>query len=316
MPQKKKSVERAEATVEVPVIETQEPASVPAEEIIPEAEPAPSSLPVQAEPVVVNLAAQEEKAPVFPQTSAPGQNPFIASYQADVARKKRHMWALVIIVVLIIAAGAGYMYWRSSQLQGQIGDTLTDTSVATIIARIERLAAVPSGEQPTVALIRNADLASAQQDFYRGASSGDILVVYSDRALIYDPRADKIINMSLIERSAPPAASVTPEPSLSPDASPTPKQQPLSVEVRNGTSTTGLAKATCGTIEEADPLFSSCKTGDASKKYMTNVIVDQSKGKNPELISALEKLLGVTAVTSVPKGERESTADVLVIMGK
>ena len=235
-------------------------------------------------------------------------------------------YKLFLGLVLLVLVGVGGWWAFSSQsgddlanLSANAGTKLTDSQVQTIIARVSKFMVLPSDEKPSVAILRGvADLA-AQQPFYRDAKDGDILIIYSNRAIIYDAKANKLVSVSPIQQN-----TATPVPTTvasgSAQLTPTPTGSPLApekvtIEVRNGTSTAGLAGNMASELKK-NTLVTSTKTGDAKGAYTTTVLVDLSGGKKPGAVAALEAYLGVKAVTELPKGEVASTADILIIVGK
>lgn len=85
------------------------------------------------------------------------------------------------------------------------------------------------------------------------------------------------------------------------------------IEVQNGSGVAGVAAKAAKEIT-----FEVKKIGNAkSSDYTATVIYDYSDGKNPNTLKELETLFGVKATTppSVAKNLRQSTADILVIVG-
>jgi hypothetical protein len=236
---------------------------------------------------------------------------------------------IIALAVVVVVVAGGWWAWRS-QSAGSLANLandptakLTDGQVQDLVAQIGKFMVVPSDEKPSVVVLRDTATLAQQQPFYRGAKDGDILVIYSNRAIIYDPKDQKLVNVGPIQRNDAtpvPSSDVTASgsaqatPSASPSASPAAPEK-VTVDVRNGTSTAGLAGTTASELKK-NKWVTIGKTGDAKGAYSKTVLVDLSKGKKPGAIAQLEKLLGVTAVTEVPKGESTSTADVLVIVGK
>lgn len=230
-----------------------------------------------------------------------------------------------ILLVVVVAVG-GWFAWHSGSSSGlaniTVGAKLTDQQVSQIVANVGHFMTVPD-ETPSVSVISDAASLAAQQDFYRGAKDGDVLVVYSSRAIIYDPKADKLVNVGpIVQNTASPAplasgsAAFTPGPvtSLSPSATPgTPEK--VTVDVRNGTSTAGLAGATASTLKK-NSWVTIGTLGDAQGSYSKTVLVDLTHGKKPNAVATLASQLGVTSVIDIPAGEQASTADILVIVGK
>ena len=234
-------------------------------------------------------------------------------------------YKLLLGLVLVVLVGVGGWWAFSSQsgdelanLSATAGTKLTDSQVQAVVARISKFMVVPTDEKPSVVILHDVATLAEQQPFYREAQDGQLLVVYSSRAIIYDPKANKLVAMSaIVQNTATPVptavASGSDQLSPSPTAS-APAPENVSIEVRNGTTTAGLAGKTASDLKK-NSWVTSTKAADAKSTYTTTVLVDLTGGKKPGAVAALQQLFGVTAVTAIPKGEATSTADILVIVG-
>lgn len=238
-----------------------------------------------------------------------------------------HMYKFLLGIVIVVAVAAGgYVVWTSNSgddlanLSANASSKLTDDQVSRIVERIGKFMVLPEDETPTVVVVRDAEN-SQQQAFYKGVKNGDVLVVYSKTAILYDPVNNKLLNVSPLSRSeATPQPSASPDaqasgsPSASPSTTPTAPEK-VTVDVRNGTSTPGLAGSTANELKKFSWVTIGT-LGDAVGSYKATVLVDLSKGTKPGAVAELAKKLGVTAVTELPKGEKSTSADILVIVGK
>lgn len=235
-----------------------------------------------------------------------------------------YKFLIAVIVVVLVGAGGWFAYKSHSgdslaNLSAAADAKLTDEQVRELISRISRFMVVPADEKPSVVIIHDAATLAQQQTFYRDAKDGDILIVYSARAIIYDVKADKLVNVGpIVKNDATPTPIV--DSTASASATITPSATPgipekVTVDVRNGSATAGLAGAMASTLKK-NTWVTIGQVGDAKGSYTKTTIVDLSSGKKPNAVAALEKQLGVTAVTTLPKGEAASTADVLVIVTK
>lgn len=238
----------------------------------------------------------------------------------------RTTYKLFLGLVLLVLVGVGGWWAFNTQssddlsnLSANAGEKLTDSQVQTVIARVSKFMVVPSDEKPSVVVLRNVAELAAQQPFYRDAKDGDVLIVYSSRAIVYDAKANKLVSVSPIQQNtatpvptavASGSAQLTPTPTGTP-----PAPEKVAIEVRNGTSTAGLAGKLASELKK-NAWVTSTKTGDAKNTYKTTMLVDLSGSKKPGAITALEASLGVKSVTEIPKGEVASTADILIIIGK
>ncbi len=64
-----------------------------------------------------------------------------------------------------------------------------------IVAKVRKLFVIPAGVDPTVATIVDVEQLRSRNIFYNKAKNGDHLIVTEDRAILYDPVADKIIDI-------------------------------------------------------------------------------------------------------------------------
>ncbi len=233
---------------------------------------------------------------------------------------------LGLVLVVVVAVGGWWAFTSQSDgglanLSENAGAKLTDAQIQQVVERVGSFMVLPADETPTGVVLRDVATLAQQQSFYKDAKDGDVLLVYSSRAIIYDVQANKLVSVSPITRNdATPVPSVIASGSaeVSPSASVavTPAApEKVTIDVRNGTTTAGLAGSTASDLKK-NSWVTIGKLGDAKGSYKATVLVDLSKGTKPGAVAALEKLLGVTAVSEIPKGEQSSTADILVIVGK
>ena len=231
--------------------------------------------------------------------------------------KALQKFILILIVVGAIAGGGWYFFNKGQQgFTIRPGEKLSDEQVAELIERVGRFLVLPRDEQPSVAAISDAVSLSQRQVFYENAKDGDILIVYSNKAIIYDAEADKLVNVGPIVRTdvAPTTASGS-EPVGSPE--PTPEPVAVTVEVRNGTSTAGLAGAMAAELKENE-LYTRVTPADATGSYTETIIVDLTGGDEGKAatLQLLADDLNAEVVTELPDGERASTHDILIIIGQ
>lgn len=113
---------------------------------------------------------------------------------------------LTIIIVLAIIAVLGFWFFNQQKTPTVIVGTgedaqLSEQQIQDLIRAVRRHIVLPEDEEPLVATIVNIDQLVAEQPFYQGASNGDILMIYGSvaKALIYDPRADRLVNVGPVE---------------------------------------------------------------------------------------------------------------------
>lgn len=230
--------------------------------------------------------------------------------------------------VAVIVAFGGYYAWQSNAGQSGFANLsssskLSDAQVSELVTRVGAFLNLPSDEKPSVSLIKDSASLAAQQSFYKDAKDGDVLMIYSTRAIIYDVKANKLVNVGPIIRNDNPPVDGTPIASASATVTPvgsptpTPKLEAITVDVRNGTGTAGLAGATASTLKK-NTLFTIGVLGDAKGSYTATVVVDLTKAGSTKTatVQELAKTLNAKVVAELPKGELASKADALVIVGK
>lgn len=163
-------------------------------------------------------------------------------------------------------------------------------------------AELPSGTS-TVATVKDVESLRQKDPFFAKAANGDKVIQFDREALLYRPATDKIVRLGPSNDSSIASSTTT-------GTANTATAGKTSVEVRNGTQTAGLA-AKWKTKLNAGTLYFVDKVGNAGKDTYTQAYVVNLTGKD---VSALEKDLGVTAVTTLPAGEAASSADVLIIV--
>ncbi len=234
---------------------------------------------------------------------------------------------LGVVLVVLVAFGGWWAFSSQSgddlaQLSKDPGAKLSDAQVDAVVARISKFMVIPTDERPSVVVLKDTASLAQQQAFYKDAVDGNILVVYSARAIIYDAITNKLVGVSPItQNTATPVPSPDGVASGSAQLTPTPTATPpapekSSIEVRNGTTTGGLAGKTASELKKY-AWVTSAVAGDAkSSTYKATVLVDLTGGKKPGALAALEDHFDIKGVTVIPAGEVKSTSDFLVILGK
>ena len=87
--------------------------------------------------------------------------------------------------------------------QQQGGNQAQNQEVAKqVVEKVRRLFVISADADPTVATIVDVNQLRARNAFYNKAKNGDHLIVTSDRAILYDPVADKIIDVVPVQIQA------------------------------------------------------------------------------------------------------------------
>lgn len=124
--------------------------------------------------------------------------------------------ALLIAIVVVVT-----LYVRSEQDRRKTERELAQVKQATqqsgeerakeVIEKVRRHIDIPTDPQPTVATIVDVERLREASPFYAKADNGDHLVVTQNRAILYDPDRDIIIDVAPV--------TIQPSPSGEPEAS-------------------------------------------------------------------------------------------------
>jgi len=105
----------------------------------------------------------------------------------------------IFMLVFVGALGAGVYFFRFSQINGNVLGKSQSSSAENIVERLGRHILLPS-TAPTVGTVSDIEKLREKSAFFKDAKNGDTVVIYSDRAIIYDGKADRIVNVGLIPK--------------------------------------------------------------------------------------------------------------------
>lgn len=223
--------------------------------------------------------------------------------------KIKFLVIFVIILLVAVAGASSYMFYQAQQkvvelstMKGQ--QALAQKEVDMLLSEVKRHMVLPEKEKPTVATVTDAKSLKKNQPFFEKAENGDKVIVYvgAKKAIIYNPTKDIIVNVGFVavdQGNAQVAGA---------------NAQNITVEVRNGTATSGLGQKVSTSLKNAGMTVQ--KVGDAKKKdYDKTQLVDLGKISDKKIVSSVAQALNATLTEELPEGESTSTADILVIVG-
>jgi hypothetical protein len=94
---------------------------------------------------------------------------------------------------------------KNEQLAGN--EAQNQANAKAVVDKVRKLYDIPVNVEPTVATIVDVEQLRARNPFYNKAKNGDHLIVTQDRAILYDPVANRIIDVVPVQIEAPAAAS-------------------------------------------------------------------------------------------------------------
>lgn len=130
--------------------------------------------------------------------------------------EKKSVIVAFVILSLIAVGGASagiYYYFQYQALSQKAKDPQSE--VKDILAKVGKLIELPTGEEPTVATVQDAERIRTQP-FFTKAQNGYRVILFSNAklAILFDEKANKLINVGAISLST--ASAVPPEPTPTP----------------------------------------------------------------------------------------------------
>lgn len=237
---------------------------------------------------------------------------------SETKEKKQRIHSMVSVFVLLFIIACMFALWSWLSLHQTI-ERKTHTKPAKSIS--EQIA-LPETKSPLVAIgehillpegkpviltIDKSNAMIAGHPFFSSVEPGDIIVLYPNKAIIYDPRADKLKNVGpvYIEDIMEATRSLV-EPELPVSA------VPFTLEVRNGSQVAGRAGDVADTFADDEQISVISATNAANYSYATTLIVNLA---GVDVTSLEEQFVGAEVVDVLPAGERETEADVVIILG-
>lgn len=246
----------------------------------------------------------------------------------------RTAFFVLIIIVVAVTAGAlmigNKVEQRNSQMaddagrgtavqqdQKQAGKPMEKSDITALISRVSQLITVKPGEDPTVATVQDSEMLKASNPvFYKDVENGDRLLVWSDKAVLYSVKQDRLLSVMPIVGEQPTDESATGTSAVNVADNPTSTEgvvENVSLEIRNGTKIAGLARSASETLKSKD--YSVYGIGDAvGKNYAKTLIIKTSDNPSSATIASLQSLLQAE-VLELPAGEVAGKADLLIIIG-
>jgi len=124
--------------------------------------------------------------------------------QPDKSRVPK-LFQRIALLVLFLALGGGFLWSYVSYqdakkqldfLSSQEGQAAAaQREVDALLANVGRLILLLEDEDPLVATIQDAEALAQEEPFYQNAGNGDKLIVYTQKAIIYDPDDDRLVNV-------------------------------------------------------------------------------------------------------------------------
>jgi hypothetical protein len=115
------------------------------------------------------------------------------SLKKKIKRYKIALTAVLIVVILL----AGFLYHLHENSLNKAKGPSSQSQINKTVNEVGKLMLLPSGEQPTLAIVNNASQYRSVS-FFKDAENGDELLVYAQarEAILYRPSINKIISVA------------------------------------------------------------------------------------------------------------------------
>lgn len=294
------------------------------EEPVTPAEVAAPIEPKSIEPIIAvhpeTPVSVPEQMPVDPEPSEQ-----IAEHPIVEKEHKHLSWLTISIIIIVILVVAGlpsyYFYTQYQQTYKKYQDVVeknplsAKNEIPEIVAQVGALILLPTGDTVTLATVKDVTQVG-NSPFFKNAKNGDKILIFkesnehsspSDKAILYRPSINKIIEVGQVNATGIMGQTVAPSPSVTASKS--------AVALYNGTTINGLA----GRVEKdlaaknATITVVSKATAQAST-YKDTLVIDLT-GNNQAAVASLATLVN-GKVSKLPVTEsRPATGDILIIIG-
>lgn len=141
---------------------------------------------------------------------------------------------ILIVLVVLMAAATGYLYMQYSNLKADPAKE-AKAEATELAMQVGKLIVLPD-EQPTVATVTDVEKLK-DQPFFAKAQNGNKVLIYTQakKAILFDPIANKIIEVAPINIGDSTKAQAKPAPAPAP--TPAPVAPTTSAEIDADTTT-------------------------------------------------------------------------------
>lgn len=238
---------------------------------------------------------------------------------------------LVLLAIIVLTAIALMVNQKIKSRQQPARGTVNQTTsqadqakkpmeksdIQALIVRVGNLIMVNSNEEPTIATVQDADaLRKSNPLFYKDAENSDRLLVWSDKAVLYSTRLDKLLAVMPIMggQAGMVGPTSTSTQATAAAVTSTLESEKAIIEVRNGTKTAGLAKAMANALK-AEGLKIGAVGDMYEKNHSKTVIYRLTKEDMPATMAALESVARNADIVQPPEGNFGFKGDFVVVVG-
>jgi anionic cell wall polymer biosynthesis LytR-Cps2A-Psr (LCP) family protein len=213
----------------------------------------------------------------------------------------KKVFVLIALVVGVISLLSGGYYFMKSYFE--LKTFKDERDVDRYKSMLKKHMVLPK-EEPIIASVKDVDKLKQEQPFYRNAINGDKVFIWTDKAVIYRPEEDRIIDFGIII----PKKSVSPSPQSS---------RVVNISVLSSSENSEEGSNITEALQNKQfqgisfAISNSSKTGS----YKKTLIIDKVGGNNT-IVNQLAEELGASIESSVPANEKVNNDSDIVIISK
>ncbi len=131
----------------------------------------------------------------------------------------------VLVLIAVLALGAAYYYNSQLGKFKKNPQQFAQEEVTSVVDRVKQIMILPEGEQPTLATVADPSRLK-EQPFFAKAKVGDKVLLYANarKAILYDPVANKIVEVAPINIGNPAPIAPIPAPAPTTESTETKKK--------------------------------------------------------------------------------------------
>jgi len=126
----------------------------------------------------------------------------------DWRRAAANRTPILMVAAAILVLALGSLLYHQHQHANNAKGLSGQSQINDTVNKVSKLILLPSGEQPTLAIVNDASKYSSTP-FFKNAANGDRLLVYAQahEAILYRPSINKIIAVAPLSVSSQPSSS-------------------------------------------------------------------------------------------------------------
>lgn len=221
---------------------------------------------------------------------------------------------LVICMIAVILCIYFFFQYQHAQTLLKNPTAAVKEEGRQIADSIRSVVAIPPNETPTVATVADVQKLN-QQPFFSHAQNGDKVLVFASTKMVilYRPSVKRVINILL------PSAKQMIQPTsvqITPTTSQSTAQNVARVIVLNGSKTDGLAGKTAELIENKNKYVTIVKKDSAQKSTYEKSVVIYLSEQYKKQAEQIATQLNAQTTSSLPTGEKQTDADIVIIVAE